>query len=55
MPDPISHRRRMKRLAFLIALALVAVVVWRIAYRPRHPADVFLGYVEGEILYIGPL
>ncbi|WP_292532833.1 HlyD family efflux transporter periplasmic adaptor subunit [Methylocystis sp.] len=44
----------MKRLAFLIALALVAVVVWRIAYRPAPPADVFLGYVEGEILYIGP-
>ncbi|PWB90840.1 HlyD family secretion protein [Methylocystis sp. MitZ-2018] len=44
----------MKRLAVFIALALLAIVVWRVAYRPTTPADVFLGYVEGEILYIGP-
>jgi HlyD family secretion protein len=44
----------MKRLAFFIALALLAVVVWGVSYRPANPNDVFLGYVEGDILYIGP-
>ncbi|HEY8126666.1 MAG TPA: HlyD family efflux transporter periplasmic adaptor subunit [Methylocystis sp.] len=44
----------MKRLAFFIGLALLAIVVWRIAFHPATPADVFLGYVEGEMLYIGP-
>lgn len=44
----------MKRLAFFVALALVGFVAWRVAYRPAQRADVFLGYVEGEMLYIGP-
>lgn len=44
----------MKTLAFLVALALLAVVVWRVAYRPANPNNAFLGYVEGEMLYIGP-
>lgn len=44
----------MKRLAFLIALALLALIVWRVTYRPATPNSVFLGYVEGDILYIGP-
>ncbi|MGD9544681.1 MAG: HlyD family secretion protein [Methylocystis sp.] len=44
----------MKRLAFFIALALLAVVVWRVVERPANPDDVFLGYVEGDMLYIGP-
>jgi HlyD family secretion protein len=44
----------MKPVAFFIALALLTVVVWRVTYRPANPNDVFLGYVEGDILYIGP-
>jgi HlyD family secretion protein len=44
----------MKRLVFLIALALVGLAVWRVTDRPANPNDVFLGYVEGELLYIGP-
>ncbi|MBM3624812.1 MAG: HlyD family secretion protein, partial [Alphaproteobacteria bacterium] len=42
----------MKPVAFFIALALLTVVVWRVTYRPANPNDVFLGYVEGDILYI---
>jgi HlyD family secretion protein len=44
----------MKPVAFFIALALLTVVVWGVTYRPANPNDVFLGYVEGDILYIGP-
>ena len=44
----------MKRLLLLAAIALVAVVLWRLAYRPANADGVFLGYVEGDILYIGP-
>lgn len=44
----------MKPVAFFIALALLTVVVWRVTYRPATPNGVFLGYVEGDILYIGP-
>lgn len=44
----------MKRLALLVALALAAFVVWRVAMRPAGDNGSFLGYVEGETLYIGP-
>lgn len=44
----------MKRLLFLVAMALLAVVIWRVAYRPANADGVFLGYVEGDTLYIAP-
>lgn len=44
----------MKRLLSFLAIALLAAVVWRVAYRPANPDGAFLGYVEGDILYIGP-
>jgi HlyD family secretion protein len=44
----------MKRLPYFIAIALLAVGVWIVTARPANPGDVFLGYVEGDILYIGP-
>lgn len=44
----------MKRLLFLMAMALLAVVIWRVAYRPANADGVFLGYVEGDTLYIAP-
>ncbi len=44
----------MKRLPYFVAIALLVVGVWSVTYRPANPDDVFLGYVEGDILYIGP-
>lgn len=44
----------MKRLPYFVAIALLAFGVWIVTYRPANTDDVFLGYVEGDILYIGP-
>ncbi|MBM3562478.1 MAG: HlyD family efflux transporter periplasmic adaptor subunit [Alphaproteobacteria bacterium] len=45
----------MKRLLVFIAIALLAAAAaWRVAYRPGNSDGVFLGYVEGDILYISP-
>lgn len=44
----------MKRLAILVALALAAFAVGRVLMRPAGDDGAFLGYVEGETLYIGP-
>lgn len=41
-------------LLLALALALAAVAVWRFAGRSESANGAFLGYVEGETLYIGP-
>lgn len=44
----------MKRLTLAIAVALAAIALWRVFAPAPKRAGGFLGYVEGETLYIGP-
>lgn len=44
----------MKRLVIVLAAALAAYTLWRAFAPATKGGGAFLGYVEGEILYIGP-
>lgn len=44
----------MKPWAFLLALALAALAIWRFSGLSDRANGAFLGYIEGETLYIGP-
>lgn len=45
----------MRRLAPLLALVLAAFALWRVFAPGDGAAGGFIGYVEGETLYIGPI
>ena len=44
----------MKRLALALAVALTAFALWRVFAPAPNGGGAFLGYIEGETLYIGP-
>jgi len=45
---------RLKPWALFLAIALAVLAIWRLSGRSENANGAFLGYVEGETLYIGP-